>query len=48
MKKERKPPQKHKFTKLPEFDAAMRGLAAVPKERVEAAEKKSRTPRPKR
>jgi len=47
LKKRQKPEKPHEFTKVPEFDQAMRKLVGVPKEDVEQREKESRTPREK-
>jgi hypothetical protein len=46
-KKPQKRKKAHPFSGMPEFDQAMRRIAAVPKEQVEKLERESRTPRKK-
>lgn len=48
MKKSQGRPASHEFSKLPEFDQAIRKLVKVPKEAVEERERQARTPRGKK
>jgi hypothetical protein len=48
MKKRKAATQKpHEFTRIPEFDAAIRKIVKVPKEEIEKREQASKTPRKK-
>ena len=47
MAERRKPKNRHPFSKITDFDRAMRKLVDVPKDDVERRERESKTPRPK-
>jgi hypothetical protein len=49
MKKDKTATEKpHDFTQIPEFDAAIRKLAKVPKDEIERREQAAKTPRKRR